>query len=325
MATSSPGNPNNSTNKENDPPPATRRRRSSIADILPPRSFESSSSSPPNSTGAKSAQPNGASMASAMAQQAQQSRNRRLSITTLGLSGGSPTRGSAFESLRERSQSGATGLSSRPSDGSERQRSQSYTSNESAIEEDGDGVGPMPNEDGSPGFPAGNGGASRPTSPGTQRKLSFGARAVSGGSNGAAGGSTDTANGSTGGNRTSPPLSAKREGFNWQESLRNRAQRSSISAGASTNPFMGFGSSTGSISGTSPNNNSNIHSRSKSVAVGTGGVPSNASGGEPPPPTPATPAAPAATGFAGNPAVSQHPKAPDHFQERILKGDFYMD
>ena len=81
------------------------------------------------------------------------------------------------------------------------------------------------------------------------------------------------------------------DGFNWSENLRNRAQRSSISAASGAPAAAGFMPL------------SSIHSRSKSVAD---------QGGQPPP-QPAPKAPPPA------------PKAPDHFQERILKGDFYMD
>ena len=79
------------------------------------------------------------------------------------------------------------------------------------------------------------------------------------------------------------------EGFNWSENLRARAQRSSISAGTG-NPasFAPFGS---------------IKGRSASVADPGAAAPQAA-----PPPAP-----------------PPQPKAPDHFQERILKGDFYMD
>ena len=80
------------------------------------------------------------------------------------------------------------------------------------------------------------------------------------------------------------------EGFNWSENLRARAQRSSVSAGT------GNGASFLPLAG--------MRGRAKSVADqgGTAAAPA------PPPPAPPPPA-----------------KAPDHFQERILKGDFYMD
>ena len=85
------------------------------------------------------------------------------------------------------------------------------------------------------------------------------------------------------------------DGFNWSENLRNRAQRSSISAasGTATIPAAGGFNPMSAMSG--------MKDRAKSVSdQGT-----------------AAPAPP--------PAPKPAPKAPDHFQEKILKGDFYMD
>ena len=129
-------------------------------------------------------------MATAMAQAQQQT--RRLSITALGLSG-SPTRGQPqgpFETMRDRQ--GSAGGSARPSEG-----------DETAIDEDGDSVGPMNGDAGS-----------RPSSP-TARRMSFGARAYrdirvsTGGSSSASapdgGGSANSSKGS------SPPTAKKGE------------------------------------------------------------------------------------------------------------------
>ncbi|KXT15038.1 hypothetical protein AC579_4876 [Pseudocercospora musae] len=76
------------------------------------------------------------------------------------------------------------------------------------------------------------------------------------------------------------------EGFNWSENFRTRAERTSIAGGSSG---FGFGQSS------SPGR----HDRSKSVAVM-----------EPP---------------AREMPKPKEQVRPDHFQERILKGDFYMD
>ncbi|KAF7196062.1 hypothetical protein HII31_02688 [Pseudocercospora fuligena] len=76
------------------------------------------------------------------------------------------------------------------------------------------------------------------------------------------------------------------EGFNWSENFRTRAERTSIAGGSS-----GFGFGQGSSPGR--------HDRSKSVAVM-----------EPP---------------AREMPKPKEQVRPDHFQERILKGDFYMD
>lgn len=255
---------------ENTPPsPNARPRRSSLAEVFGGRPTFNASSTTGN---AETHKPG--SLANAMAQQ---SRARRLSITTLGLSGspnGPKTGG--FDSLREKAQ-----------------RHSPVGANEEAIEDE-DGVAPLGGETGS-----------RPTSPSLGRRLSFGARAYRDSMRASSGGSAvdtgqDGAGGSpaggSGGSSVSggslkgatPPGSGRKEGFNWSESLRTRAaSRSSISVGP--------GASAASIMQRS--------GRSQSVAE--------------PGPSAIVPPAPQ--------PKSPPPKAPDHFQERILKGDFYMD
>jgi hypothetical protein len=87
-------------------------------------------------------------------------------------------------------------------------------------------------------------------------------------------------------NRRLTIASATGEGFNWSENLRSRAERTSI---AGPSGGGGVGLPLGSQG----------HSRAKSIATM-----------EPPREMPPQPRA---------------AKKPDHFQERILKGDFYMD
>lgn len=102
----------------------------------------------------------------------------------------------------------------------------------------------------------------------------------------------------------SPGSSLNDQGFNWSEQLRSRAE-SSVQG---PRPSFSFGSS---MSTSPPRGNgyqptaSNHHDRAKSVSD------------MPVPPAQAPTAAPRA------PEPSR-PK-PDAFQERILKGDFYMD
>ncbi|KAL9060298.1 MAG: hypothetical protein Q9162_000702 [Coniocarpon cinnabarinum] len=259
-----------------------RRRRSSFTEMFARPSIDTNAASGVTGSG-----PRTSAMASAMQQRA-----RRMSITSVGLSG-SPNGqnpASAFDTLRGSQMS-------------------SGRSGEDAVEDD-DEVPPLSGENGS-----------RPDSPSLARRFSFGSRAYRASSGASSNGDTGlTSDGSSGspnghGASSSPPGTKKgmsgalaravpgvtvrkqefantsTEGFNWSESLRARAQRSSISAGAG-NPasFMPLPSmSTG---------------RSRSVAdQGGASAPQAAS---PPAPPPA-------------------PKAPDHFQERILKGDFYMD
>lgn len=77
------------------------------------------------------------------------------------------------------------------------------------------------------------------------------------------------------------------EGFNWSDNFRSRAERTSSIAGGGLYGYNG--SPPGSLK----------HDRSKSVAVM-----------EPP--------------MRDIPKPKEQVR-PDHFQERILKGDFYMD
>jgi len=244
---------------------------------------------------------------------AAQAQRRRMSLTTLGLSG-SPTATSPFGSYRGRGESIGS--------------ANSGSIDESAVEDD---------------FAKDQ---STPTTP-FARRMSFGARAMrdirSGGSGGGGVDGSPPQNGrsipppapssqharqastsvpSTGtisardgkgrglsslpSNKSSLPASSSRtsfsipfsnrrltiasatgEGFNWSENLRSRAERTSI-AGPSGGGGVGL-----------PLGSQN-HSRAKSIATME-------------PPVREMPPQPRAA------------KKPDHFQERILKGDFYMD
>lgn len=80
-------------------------------------------------------------------------------------------------------------------------------------------------------------------------------------------------------------------GFNWSDSMRTRAERSSSISGF----FGGGGSGSGPNSGSPPS--AAAHHKAPSVSSMEQPVKE----------------------------VPKTPRAPDHFQERILKGDFYMD
>ena len=244
---------------------------------------------------------------------AAQAQRRRMSLTTLGLSG-SPTATSPFGSYRGRGESVGS--------------VNSGSIDESAVEDD------FAKDQSTPNTPF-------------ARRMSFGARAMrdirSGGSGGGGVDGSPPQNGrsipppapssqharqastsvpSTGtisardgkgrglsslpSNKSSLPASSSRtsfsipfsnrrltiasatgEGFNWSENLRSRAERTSI-AGPSGSGGVGL-----------PLGAQN-HSRAKSIATME-------------PPVREMPQQPRAA------------KKPDHFQERILKGDFYMD
>ncbi|KAI9700562.1 MAG: hypothetical protein M1820_006716 [Bogoriella megaspora] len=272
------------------PPTPTSRRRSSFAgqtfaDLFGTTNRSPSSSSPPSNS------PFTGPITSAAAQ----AQRRRLSLTTVGLNACQPN-----------SQASPFGPPPTTSGGN-RTRDGSFSSgtsgtlDESAVE---DSEGPPQPSAGNP--------------PATfARRMSFGARALrdsrtgsSGGSGGVGGGGAAEGGGGGGGNingngrttsfgsnsgaagatgRASPAKSKSSrgpEGFNWSENLRNRAQRASISGGTLSGTLGGVG------------NSSRDHGRQQSVAV-------------------------------MEPPIREMPKqpkaAPDHFQERILKGDFYMD
>ncbi|CZT18197.1 uncharacterized protein RCC_04037 [Ramularia collo-cygni] len=196
---------------------------------------------------------------------AAQAQRRRLSLTTLGLSG-SPNQTSPFGSYHNRRDSYVSGNSD--------------AIDESAIEDEP--------------------GASQTTPFG--RRMSFGAKALrdvrtggtSPGQNGTSKPSTVVADSSNGTVKSKAPngtISSRDakgrgnpEGFNWSENFRTRAERTASIAGG-TQPSFGL----------APNQ----RDRAKSVAVM-----------EPP---------------AREMPKPKEQVRPDHFQERILKGDFYMD
>lgn len=288
------------TDENNTAPTAQRgSRRSSFAGQTFADLFGSGRSAPRNIPNNENQAPQYPGPIASAAAQAQR---RRMSLTTVGLSGSSPNSTSPFNSFRGHRDS----ISS----------ANSGSIDESAIEDDKDG--------------------SVPTTP-FARRMSFGARAMrdirtsTGGNGGGGGGggspgqnngrSPTTTHGrapsysaannngtisardtkgrglsslhtrqfslpftySAGGNRRLTVHVPAGEGFNWSDNLRTRAERSSSIAGpAGGGQPLGAGN----------------HARAKSVATME-------------PPVQEMPRAP--------------PQKPDHFQERILKGDFYMD
>jgi hypothetical protein len=266
----------------------TRNRRSSVTSAALSSLFQRS-----NSTSAGSSGTSGNSLAAAAARD----QRRRLSVTTLGLSGTGPASAAPFAGFRRGSIS---------------------TNNSDSIDENA-----VDDEDAA---------RTAPTTP-FVRRMSFGTPAMrsairaSGGSSPGTSGTHDLSRRSSGGatSRT-PPLttsaarrisvsqastaqstrthsdmlsSAARsdQGYNWSEQLRSRAEstvtgaRSSFGAGMASSPpragIIGNGQ----------------HDRSKSVAE-----------------MPAPPQQAAVV----KPKAPERQK-PDHMQERILKGDFYMD
>ena len=250
---------------ENTPPSPSARR----ASFAPGQKLtEFFGRQPPNSTASGTPAYPGPIAAAAQANQ-----RRRMSVTTLGLSG-SPNQTSPF-GLRPRQNSSSSNGSGSPPD-------------ESAIDESGDAASP-------------------PGSSPFARRMSFGARAmrdVRGGTgtfNGRASHLASSQHNQSGRSLSSSPEDGEEVaspnksnmffrftgegGFNWSDQIRSRAERSS--------------------------------------SISNGG---HAGGGSAPAPPPLHHKA-ASVAAVEQPAkeAPKTPKAPDHFQERILKGDFYMD
>jgi hypothetical protein len=221
---------------------------------------------------------------------------RRLSVNTIGLSS-SLTSGATSQSAT--SPFGSMGL------GFTRARAESLSSSTHS-----GSVDESPFEDDTPAPSA----TSVPATPFGPRRVSFGAGKALGGSGGGNAGANGDNGGGGGGGGNAPtsagrpgsspgngnlPFALRRkswadpgtDGYDFAERLRARAERSSVSA-ASYNP---------------------PHHRSRSSAASAS----------------AAAAAAAATAAAAAPpqpvAVPKARKVPDAFQERILKGDFYLD
>ncbi|KAF3016816.1 hypothetical protein E8E14_010426 [Neopestalotiopsis sp. 37M] len=279
-----------SNDRDSSPPSGSRERRGSVTSAAFSSLFQRSNSI---STGS-----NGNQMSSAAAAR---DPRRRLSVTTLGLSGGGPAppasaTGGAFGGIRRGS------ISTNNSD----------SIDENAIEDDENST------------------RTAPTTP-FVRRMSFGANAMRsmrapGGSSPGSSGRPDPARRSSGGTSKPPSsstatiaagrrvsaaqastalpqrspsdiLSATRadQGFNWSEKLRSRAE-SSVSG---IRPSFSMASGGGSP----PRPGNGFHDRAKSVSD------------MPAPPQQAAAVKP----------KQPEPRRPDAMQERILKGDFYMD
>ena len=284
-------------NQNNSQPEGSRPRRGSVTSAAFTNLFQRS-----NSTSAGTSAFPGPITTAAMNDQ-----RRRLSVSTVGLSGSSPTNGNATSfGLRRGSMS---------------------TNNSDAIDENA-----VDEDDG----------RAAPTTPFT-RRMSFGAQAMrsfrgSGTSPGTNGRPAPPTRRRSSGLPTPPesdestpsswqslfppqasnanhPRSSSDsstartdQGFNWSEQLRSRAE-SSVAAGS--RPSFSFASG---FAGSPPRGNS-------VAGPGGGGNPTTTAHHDRNKSVSDMPAPPAQ---APKPRVDPRPK-PDHFQERILKGDFYMD
>ncbi|MCJ1307859.1 hypothetical protein MMC25_001507 [Agyrium rufum] len=272
--------------------PSISIQTSSTSSSSPPNS---ATTLPPNSYSGSLA--NNAANSSAQTQSSsQQNQRRRMSLSsTLGLSGSptSPTSGTAHNP----SFSGWMGAAMSASRQQQQQRRSSGS--ESSTGSVSNASSPVDMFGGSTasgagygigGGGGGNGGHNNTNESAIDESDAFPGPASNGAGNGSANGSPFTRRMSFGARALNSARGA--EGFNWSDQLRSRAQRSSSITMTSTTPPSSAGHSR-QMSG-----NGNNHVRAASIAVV-----------EPvkeiPKPLP--------------------PKAPDPFQERILKGDFYMD
>lgn len=228
---------------------------------------------------------------------------RRLSVTTFGLAGTSPTTPSAF--LRRASLS-----------------TNSDSIDENAVEDDeGARTAPVPPFTRRMSFGATQAMRSAaprgPTSPGTNGRPSqlirrnsptFGGGPPTPPLHSAGVGSytwgkmasqASTANPSRTGSDLCSPSARSDQGFNWSDQLRSRAESTLASGQRPSFSFASGVSASPPRAGPHPAAVSPRHDRAKSVSD-----------------MPAPPA---------QPPRARAPQKPDPFQERILKGDFYMD
>ncbi|KAK3898797.1 hypothetical protein C8A05DRAFT_18679 [Staphylotrichum tortipilum] len=272
----------NSANNAND---MARQRRGSITSSAFTSLFRNNSVSQPPT-----------SYPTPLAAAAVNDQRRRLSVTTLGLSGTSPTTPSAFL------------------------RRGSLSTNADSIDENA-----IDDEEGPRGPPV------TPFS----RRMSFGAtqamRNTRGGTSPGTGMQTQPLRraSTVRGSPTAPAPSAGSGNYTWnkitsQASSANQSRTGSDLSSAPARSDQGF------------NWSEQLRSRAEStVAAGPRASFSFASGLSASPPRPAPPAtsprhdrARSVSDMPAPPAQAPKPRAPqkpDHFQERILKGDFYMD
>ncbi|KAI0482663.1 hypothetical protein GGR56DRAFT_201614 [Xylariaceae sp. FL0804] len=243
-----------------------------------------------NSTSAGSGMGNGRESVTAAAARDQR---RRLSVTTLGLSGQSPNSASTPFGLRRGSIS-TTNSDSIDENAVEDDESAKAVPASPFVRRMSFGAQAMRNMRPGPGSPGTSG---RPSQQRMRAASGAGLRPVPNGAPPSAASrrmSTSQASNAQSPRTPSDMLPARSDnGYNWSEQLRSRAE----SSVTSQRPNFG------SRSSISPPRGSSIHDRAKSV-----------------PDMPAPPQQAAAV----KPKQPERPK-PDHMQERILKGDFYMD
>ncbi|KAK4105918.1 hypothetical protein N658DRAFT_521024 [Parathielavia hyrcaniae] len=224
---------------------------------------------------------------------------RRLSVTTLGLSGTSPTNAALLRRASLSTNSDSIDENAIEDDESPRTAPPSAGNRRMSF-----GAQPIRNARG-PASPGTNGMPPQPTrrasvargSPPTPPLPSASAGSYTWGKIAS---QASTSNQSRTPSDLCSPSARPDQGFNWSEQLRSRAE-STVAAG----PRASF-----------------------SLASGLGGSPPRAAAPAPAPVSPRHDRAKSFSDMPAPPAQAPKPRAPqkpDPFQERILKGDFYMD
>ncbi|ROW02068.1 hypothetical protein VPNG_07690 [Cytospora leucostoma] len=315
MSSDSPNstNSNNTNNKPASPPPTDMHRRGSVTSAAFTSLFQRSNST---ATGTPV-------FPSAITTAALSEQRRKMSLTTssLGLSGTSPTSNASFA----RRASLSTNNSDSVDENAIEEEDYAYTSRTAPINTFGSrrmslGASPAMRRPGgsSPGTSNGMPTAQFPDvtlSPSTQPRgtdatpsipTDNAAAAVSATSRKLESSPTAQTNPANASNTNRPRavsnfISQKDQGFNWSEQLRSRAE-STVASGQRPSFSLASG-----LNGSPPRVGafaSGGHDRARSVSE--------------------MPAPPAQAPKSRTPPRDSRPK-PDHFQERILKGDFYMD
>jgi hypothetical protein len=295
-----------SADRPSPPSPPVGRRRSSFAGQFVDLFGRSSSSST-----AGNAQP--AAYPGPITEAAAQAQRRRLSLTTLGLSG-SPNQTSPFTPARTRTES-------------------TSSANSGSVDEN-----PFEDIDIAPS-------SSLPATP-FGRRLSFGARALrdvrtgsvtspngNGGSGGGGGGgssgngnprpSVSKASTSSSTSRSTPPTAKSNHGRGLSSFSTSLMRSSSLSSKHVTEDPSLTGASSAFTAGQGFDFAENLRSRAERGSISTASGLGGGGGGMPSPPLHHR--AKSVATESPTQAVPKQPRVPDPIQERMLRGDFYMD
>ncbi|KAK3335761.1 hypothetical protein B0T19DRAFT_17600 [Cercophora scortea] len=234
---------------------------------------------------------------------------RRLSISTLGLSGTSPTSTTPFAARRASLSTNSDSIDENAVEEDDAVRTAPTTPFTRRMSFGAQAMrgmrgGTSPGNNGRPSPPLRRSSTAARARPSTPPPVSAGIGAGTGTGIGhytwsKISSQASSANQSRPGSDMCPPSARSDQGFNWSDQLRSRAESTVTAASRSSFSF----------------------------ASGIGNSPPRG-GGPPPAISPHHDRAKSVSDMPAPPAQAPRPRAPqkpDHFQERILKGDFYMD